>query len=46
MGQPAMGFARRTFFSGDSIFTVSAMNRTPHMMTVSASVFAASTLRP
>ena len=34
MGQPASALASMTFFCGESIFTVSAIKRTPHMTTV------------
>ena len=34
IGQPAAGLARITFFSGENILTVSAINLTPHIITV------------
>ena len=41
-----MGLASQTVFSGLKILQVSAMKRTPHMMTPSALVLAACTLNP
>lgn len=46
MGQPAAGFARNTVLFGDNIFTVSAINLTPHIITILSFTSAAFWLRP
>ena len=46
IGQPASAFDRMTRFCGERIFTVSAINLTPHISTVSASDLAACWLNP
>ena len=46
MGQPASVSGRRTVFSGERIFAVSAMKWTPQKTITSASVLAASMLSP
>ena len=44
MGQPADGSAKITVFSGDSSLTVSAIKRTPHIITFLCGTFVALTL--